>query len=192
VEASTQDRPVIPETAGLPPRRPAQPVVERPPTEAEAVDAAAQGTPVSRSMEEVLLDHFFGDEPAAGEGPEDRITLEIDTGAGQSMRVQLRSLDWSEWQEAQQNARRKDGSVDEFYLSSWVVAYTIIDSPLGRIVTRLQQEDKEHAPSDAAALLRRFFRKKSGSLMAASQKVLVLSNLNAATDAAREVEAGKD
>lgn len=194
MEASTKQGPaeVLPETAGLPlrPQSPEAEPEERPSRE-DALEAASTGKAVTRSMEDVLMGHFFGEEPAAGSADDDKLTLALEVGHGVEMSVTLRPLDWAEWRQAQEKSRGEDGRLDEFFLASWTVAATIVNSPLGRIVDRMQRDTPDTAPTDAPALLRRFYRRKSGVLISAHVRLLELSGLSMTGGGVREVEAAK-
>jgi hypothetical protein len=194
---ATEPAAVIPPDAGLDQgTRPGD--AEREPRSGDdLIAAAARGDDLVVKEQQDLLDYFLTN----GELPGDTKPhpLEWTVGDGPAARKsvwQVRRIGWEEWQDSRERATdEKTGVFDAYVSASWVVGRALLQPQLGPKIQRLQREAGDKAPQDAAALLRRMFRKQSGVLLEISGEVLRISKLQADNGSVRsldeEVEAGK-
>jgi hypothetical protein len=188
--ATTTD---ISETPGLP--LGGKPVESPARTGSDLIDAAAAGDRLAPQESDDLLAYFLTNQGLPGDTEVTALSVEL--GHGQSTRkfsCEVKAVEWSEWQDAIERAtNEKTGGFDRFVSSSWVVARALVTPKLGPTIVRMQSENSDTAPADAAALLRRMFRKQSGALLELAAKVLELSKLaNDGESSVKEIEAGKD
>lgn len=179
-----------PPTAGLPQNGTPQPDAE-PRTGRGLIDAAAAGDTLSQPESDDLLAYYLTNESLPGD--DDIVELEVKLGNGakaRRFRCSVHTIEWSEWQDAQERATNDKNELDSYVMSSWIVARALVTPKLGPTVLKLQSES-EDAPSDSADLLRRMFKSQSGALLELSAKVLTISKLQGDNGTIREVEAAK-
>lgn len=160
---------------------------------ADLIDAAAGGAELKAKEADDLLGYFLTNEGMPGD--EDVVDLELTLGHGDRARAfkcSIHTIEWSEWQDARDRATDvKTGEFDTYVSASWIVARALVTPKLGPTIMAMQAEDKDTAPGDSAALLRRMFKRQSGALLELSGKVLEISKLQNENNAVKEVEAGK-
>jgi hypothetical protein len=169
-----------PADAGLPTGRPGSgPGGQSARSGDELITAAARGESLSEEDAGDLLDYFLanGDLP----GDDEPVPVEFEIGMGRAVRKQVwqfRRIGWDEWVDAEGRGKdEKTGSFDGYVAASYVVARALVAPALGPGVLRLQKADPKSAPQDAAELLRRMFKKQSGTLLSLSIDVRRISRL---------------
>ena len=196
---STDQHPTpIPSDAGLPSGRSSAGGSETPRNPADLVDAAVRGEALGAKESDDLLAYYLSNDALPGDADALPVTVELGHGAkARKFACEIHPIEWSEWQDARERATdQKTGEFDAYVSASWIVARALITPKLGPTV-RLQQEaakaddGKGSPPTDAADLLRRMFRRQSGSLLELSGKVLEISKLQNDNESVKEVEAGK-
>lgn len=178
-----------------------------PRTGTDLIDAAAGGQSLTVGEATDLLEYYLTNK--ALPGSDAHKDLEVELGDGEQARkfgCTIRTIEWSEWQDAIERATDKaTGDYDRFVSSSWVVARALTRPALGPAISRLHEEAKRSSdgkidgpdgrvapPTDAAMLLRRMFATQSGSLLELSVEVLKISRLAGDTQSVREVAAAKN
>lgn len=189
----TTTEPPIPKDAGLKSGRQGDAESRR--SADDLIDAAAAGHALAPEESDDLVAYFLSNDALPGEATV--IDISVDVGYGddsRTFRCSVRPIEWSELQDANERATDSaTGDFDAYVGASWQVARTLITPKLGPIVARLQKENPETAPDNAAALLRRMFRRSPGSLLEIAQKILRISRLqNGGSAAVKEIEAAKN
>lgn len=172
------------------------------------IDAAAAGEALRPSESDDLLGYFLTNGSLPGDNEPQSLTVKLGRGAhARDFACSVRPVEWSEWQDSRTRATdEKTGEFDAYVATSWNVARALVSPKLGPTVLRQQKEaetsgdgkiagpngSRIDAPTDAAELLRRMFKRQSGALLEIGAKVLEISKLQSDTSSVREVEAGKD
>lgn len=186
----------VPAGAGLPSGA-ARDAEQEPRTGDDLIDAAANGLALAEREKQDLLDYYLTNEGLPGDDEERDVEFTVGEGRTARKNVwKVRTIEWDEWKDAvERTTDEKTGERDTYATASYIVARALQTPKLGPIVKRLQNEQGDKAPADAAAFLQRMFAKQSGVLFALSAEVLRLSKLQDDNGSVRtldrEVEAGK-
>lgn len=196
----------IPENAGLKDGRQTDAEPRR--SGGDLIDAAADGHALAPQESDDLVAYYLSNGELPGDTDVEELEVTLAHGSkARKFKCSVHPIEWSEWQDARERAtNEKTGTFDAFVSSSWVVGRALVTPKLGPTVARLQQEasrsddgkiagpkgSRIDPPEDAAHLLRRMFRKQSGSLLELSGKVLEVSKLQNDIGSVKEIEAAKN
>lgn len=164
-----------------------------------AIERAADGQQMTQIETDQLTEFFLGaNRKRPGEGVTKTLAVNLaadpESPVKDELVLEVRSISWEEWDQAQQLAQVKgpDGVeiTDGFIQSSIVGSYAIVKPDLAQLRARLPGDADGKRP-DLGSMLRDFFRRQPGGLIQVQNVVLRMSRITVAQNAVREVDAAK-